>query len=298
MAAFLRKAKRRALARRWHREARLEAAPSELYRAADHVEFEAGFEPDSECEIDPTPTPRPVTVDLSSYAEPVLARPGRGRFAPHGHPTRRRRFAVALAAMVAMIASVIAFRGAPRAAASAMVAKSFELKPMALAALVADDLEPPPPVVVSAPKGPRADARINRDMYGHIRGGVLYVPKSFSSEDGAYDLYLHSHGNTRVVLESAEHAGLNALVAVVNLGVNSAPYLDEYAEPGSFEGLLESIERAAVERGLASPRLRRLAFGSWSGGYGANSRVVESGRAGLSDIDPFLVLDGVPVGVP
>lgn len=289
MAVFLRKAKRRALSRRWHREARIEAAAS--IRAANPVDFDR----EAECEIDPTPTPRPVTVDLSAYDAPPPVRPGLGRLAPHGQATRRRRFAIAVAAMALFVVGVIALRGAPRASAEPTAAARTLEAPPAAAALV---MEPParPLPQVAREHGPRADARLDRKWYGNIRGGVLFVPETFSSEDGSYDLYLHFHGNTHVVLESAEHAGLNALVAVVNLGVNSAPYLDAYAVPGSFEALLASIDRAAARRGLRTPKLRRLALGSWSGGYGAISRVLETGRAGLTKLDAIMVLDGIHCG--
>jgi hypothetical protein len=153
--------------------------------------------------------------------------------------------------------------------------------------------DPPEPSV--DPRLPRADAHVQREGYAHIPGGVLYVPDTFASTDGTYDLYLHFHGNVRVVRESAEHAGLNAVVAVVNLGKNSAPYLDGYAVPGSYEELLASIDRAVTSRGLEHPHRRRVAIGSWSGGYGAVSRILEHGR-GLESLDAVLVLDGIHCG--
>jgi hypothetical protein len=124
---------------------------------------------------------------------------------------------------------------------------------------------------------------------------VVFVPRTFSSEDGTYDLYLHYHGNTKVVNESAEHAGLNAIVAVINLGVNSAPYLDAYEEPGSYERTLGSIGRALGERGLDHAKLRRVAIGSWSGGYGSVSRILEH-DTGLETLDAIFVLDGIHCG--
>jgi hypothetical protein len=139
----------------------------------------------------------------------------------------------------------------------------------------------------------RADAAIEHDGYARIPGGVVFVPRSFSSKDGAYDLYVHFHGNARVVLESAEYAGLDAIVAVVNVGVNSAPYLDAYETPGSFGRTLASIGRAVAERGLESPKLRRIAIGSWSGGYGAVSRILDREPEG---VDAVLVLDGIHCG--
>jgi hypothetical protein len=122
---------------------------------------------------------------------------------------------------------------------------------------------------------------------------VVFVPATFSSEDGAYDLYLHFHGNTKVVMESAEHAGLNAIVAVVNVGTGSGLYLDAYEEPGSYERTLGAVGRVLGERGLDQPRLRRVAIGSWSAGYGAISRILERDT---NRLDAVLVLDGIHCG--
>jgi len=282
MATFLRKARQRALARRWHREVR-QAAPVDPIALMQ----------ETACEIDPTPTPRPVTVDVLGAAEPV--RPALGRFAPHGHAPRRRRMAVAVAAMLLFVAGVLTFRGAPRAGAEppALAARVTEPAPVVDAPAIDPPAAEPAPVL---PAGPRADAHIHRDWYGHVPGGVVFLPTTFESADGSYDLYLHFHGNTRVVLESAEHAGLDAVVAVINLGVNSAPYTDAFEVPGSWERLLESVDRAVAERGLERPRLRRLAIGSWSGGYGAVSRMFETGRAALAKLDAVLVLDGIHCG--
>jgi hypothetical protein len=141
----------------------------------------------------------------------------------------------------------------------------------------------------------RADAAIRFKGYAHLPGGVLYVPRTFSSEDGAYDLLLHFHGNTGVVVESAEHAKLNAIVAVINLGTGSGPYETAYASPGLYEALLDRIERAVAERGLAHGRLRRVALSSWSAGYGALSSIFEW-RTGRDPLDAILVLDGIHCG--
>jgi hypothetical protein len=152
------------------------------------------------------------------------------------------------------------------------------------------------PATVASPAAPepeRADAHLDREGYGHIPGGVVFIPSTFSSRDGAYDLYLHFHGNTKVVLESAEYAGLNATIAVVNLGINSAPYLDAYEMPGSFERTLDAVARALGDRGLEHGRLRRVAVGSWSGGYGATSRILDRNADAL---DAVLVLDGIHCG--
>ena len=148
----------------------------------------------------------------------------------------------------------------------------------------------------SLDRADRADAHLNRDgRYASIRGGVLYATRDFASSDGAYDLYIHFHGNTRVVLESAEHVHLNALVAIVNLGVGSAPYEDAYAMPGSYKALLEGIARGAAERGLAAPHVRRIAIGTWSAGYGAVSGILRQ-KDGRDGLDALLCMDGIHVG--
>jgi hypothetical protein len=226
---------------------------------------------------------------------PERVAPALGRFA---HAPRMRRIAAAIAAMTLFVIGVLAITGAPRAEAVAPVAAAAPPRVVAepIVEKPAPAAEPAPAPSLVEPPRPRADAKINREGYGHIPGGVVFVPSTFHSADGAYDLYLHFHGNTRVVLESAEHAGLDAIVAVVNLGVNSAPYLDAYAVPGSFERLLDSIDRAVTERGLVRPHLRRFAVGSWSGGYGALSRLFELGRQSLDKLDAALVLDGIHCG--
>ncbi len=215
---------------------------------------------------------------------------------PHG----KGRLALVAAALTVVVATVTAgFVGASRAPS---------LRPRILASLtsqahvatLAELGAPEPPGEdpeqnrVDTGEAP-ADAHVQRDGYAHIPGGVLYVPDTFSSTDGTYDLYLHFHGNVRVVRESAEYAGLNAIVAVVNLGTNSAPYLDGYAVPGSYEELLASIDRAVIARGIEHAHRRRVAIGSWSGGYGAISQILEHGT-GLESLDAILVLDGIHCG--
>ena len=253
---------------------------------------------DAAPESEPTPTPRPVAVDLPGAAA-AGARPAPKPAAMR--PSRRLvRFLQAFLALALVGTVALAVTGRSRTATEALrlhawpsfAAAAYAAVPEAESAhAMLSALADPP----AEPPGPRADAHLTRAGYGHIPGGVLFVPSSFSSDDGVYDLYLHFHGNTRVVNESAEVAGLNAIVAVVNLGVNSAPYLDAYEEPGSYDRLLASIDRAVGERGLEHPRRGRVAIGSWSGGYGAVSRILEVGPA-IESLDAVLVLDGIHCG--
>lgn len=265
----------------------------------------------AEAELDLTPAPLTVEVDLPVDA--LLAEAALEPSAPTAltEPERaieaiirpRSKSRVALATLTVAAVATLAFStassalsGARASAPKILASLVFQAHVATLAELGAP--EPPSEDPEETPADstlPRADARVQREGYAHIPGGVLYVTDTFASADGTYDLYLHFHGNVRVVRESAEHAGLNAVVAVVNLGTNSAPYLDGYAVPGSYEELLASIDRAVTARGLEHPHRRRVAIGSWSGGYGAVSRILEHGR-GLSSLDAILVLDGIHCG--
>lgn len=251
---------------------------------------------------EPTPTPAPISVEIPPM--PLSVDPSREPTAP------RRRLGLAAAALVLFAGGAVAAARLPGAVPSAEalrpeIVASFApqvheavLAPQAapeppVASAVAP--EPPAPAPPPAPLPPRADAHIARTGHGWFPGGVVFMPTTFASADGAYDLYLHFHGNTAVVRESVEHAGINAVVAVVNLGVNSAPYTDAYAVPTSYEKLLAGIDRAVGDRGLEHPHVRRVAIGSWSAGYGAISRILEHGR-GIDSLDAILVLDGIHCG--
>jgi hypothetical protein len=272
MAAFLRKARRSAI----------------LEQGRRHLDSRRGQK------VDEDRTPAATSV-LFTGSEPDA-----------GAVLRRKRVLVGLLTIGLFAGGALALTGAPRAEADAPGGRGGALPPPALANLRArPGAEPLPPVEVPSlpsaeppfpvPSRPRADAHLNREGYGHIRGGVVFLPATFSSEDGAYDLYLHFHGNTRVVAESADHAGLNAIVVVVNLGIGSGLYLDAYEEPGSYDRTLGAIGRVLGERGLDQARLRRVAIGSWSAGYGAVSRIMERDSSAKS-VDAVLVLDGIHCG--
>ncbi|KYF77989.1 hypothetical protein BE17_49900 [Sorangium cellulosum] len=151
------------------------------------------------------------------------------------------------------------------------------------------------PEVFARWQGSTPPPAIRHDGYASIRGGVLFTPDSFRPTGSSYDLLLHFHGNTQLVRESAEVAGLNAAVAVINLGIGSGAYEDLYAQPGVYESLLADIDRALAQRGLPTPRLRRVALSSWSAGYGAVAKILEL-RRGTDTLDAILVTDGIHCG--
>lgn len=248
----------------------------------------------------PTPTPPPVAVSLAEPAPPRNERLSQDVLLPRPREQRGALAWLALSLAIAALAALVVLRsveGSPLASrAGALVAQAGAVA--AALTLPVAEAAPPPPVAPSLePAGPAADAHVNRNGYSSIHNGacVVFMPKTFSSADGTYDLFLHFHGGTKIVLESAEHAGLDAVVAVVNLGTGSAPYEEAYAAPGSYELLLTDIERAVQNRGLETPHLRRVALASWSAGYGAIGTILEQ-RKGKDPLDAVLVLDGIHTG--
>lgn len=129
---------------------------------------------------------------------------------------------------------------------------------------------PPKPTLI------RADAKLDRAGYTLVGAGALFVPASFHSEDGVFDLLVFFHGNAELVAQSVAAAKLNALVLVVNIGIGSGAYDSHYVTAAVFQHELARVALAAKSRGLANPRLGRLALGAWSAGYGALLRILAS----------------------
>jgi hypothetical protein len=140
-----------------------------------------------------------------------------------------------------------------------------------------------------------ADAALVRDRRSPVSGGLLMLPPSFHSQDGAYDLVIHFHGNTDLVEESFALAGVNAVVVIMNLGVGSGPYEDRFGNPGALPEVIERTQTTMEKRGLLHPHLRRLALSGWSAGYGAVLKVLEQ-PALAAKVDSVILLDGIHVG--
>jgi hypothetical protein len=196
-----------------------------------------------------------------------------------------------MAGLLSLVAVLVVARSASREPRLSLPVLYQAVAPQeSIEAVVSASYVAPP-----TPAKPTADASLRRDGYSTVRGGVVYVPETFSSKDGAYDLLIHFHGNVKVVVESAEVAHVNALVAVINLGIGSAVYETAYAAPGTYEALIEQIHHAVTERGLESPALRRVALSSWSAGYGAISTILQV-RRGTDPLDSLLLSDGLHCG--
>ncbi|MDI1444527.1 hypothetical protein [Polyangium sp. 6x1] len=153
----------------------------------------------------------------------------------------------------------------------------------------------PPPKLPPKPELPpeqRADYKLKREGHVFVNGGLLHVPPKFRSDDGAFDLYMHFHGNTNLVEESAAGAGLNALVYTVNLGNGSGPYEEKFSVAGVLDLTIDKIQDTAKKQGLRDAKVRRVALGSWSAGYGALAKLLDAAK-NVERIDSVLVLDGI-----
>lgn len=237
----------------------------------------------------PTPPPTVATVEVRVVEQPASAREPRQR--------------MPLFAFVLL--GILSFFGVKRGLdhAELVLPTTDELVTMVQASLAQSGTRATGASLLDGlvrdtkPKEPEGDrVKLRREGHVSVPGGILVLPESFQPRtDGQYDLLIHFHGNTAVVRESAEVAHLDAAVAIINLGIGSAPYEEYYAVPGTYEELLESIRVGLERRGLAGGRLRRVALSGWSAGYGAISTILQVRRK-ESSIDAVLVLDGIHCG--
>ncbi|WP_438001804.1 hypothetical protein WMF26_20995 [Sorangium sp. So ce185] len=141
----------------------------------------------------------------------------------------------------------------------------------------------------------RADATLDRSAVIPIPDGIITIPSSFSSADGAYDLVVHFHGINDVVQTGFERAGLNAVVMIINMGISSAAYETRFSIRSYLPVLLAKAQTALEARGLRDARLRRVALSAFSAGYGAVRGLLN--QPGFTDkVDAVLLLDGIHTG--
>ncbi|WP_156040803.1 hypothetical protein [Chondromyces apiculatus] len=261
---------------------------------------------------DPSPPTPPA-------ATPPDARPEDARGARDAHDARDARDAhgarnargrsVSRVDRAARIGSFLLLTGVAAVAVLAFSWRFTEAPPVArhattssLARIVGDlaaRARPAPSAAPAASAEPApavtpADATLRREGHVYVSGGVLHAPRSFHSDDGTFDLVLHFHGNTQLVEESYGAAEVNALVYVVNLGIGSGAYESRYARQGILDETLARVRDAAEKRGLKDAKLRRVALSSWSAGYGAIAKLLDSAK-NRERIDALLMLDGLHV---
>lgn len=259
---------------------------------------------DDEPEIETSPTPPPVAVTLGPGAPirraPVLEPQLTDDLSLARRPTWKYWASAGVA--VAALGLGLVLRSSPAselsepslaarldASSTSNVTKPERAKP-ATQATARSSLTP-------SPAAPSVEIRRpHNDRHIPIAGGVLHLPRTFAPRDGGYDLVVHFHGDVKIVKESIEHAGVNAAVAIVNLGISSGPYESRYQDPTRFEHLLTQVQAGVEQRGFGKLELRRLALNAWSGGYGAIESILESRRAPDAENDPLdaiLLFDGI-----
>jgi len=145
------------------------------------------------------------------------------------------------------------------------------------------------------PSAERADAHFDRSWRAPLAGGLLMFPPSFESADGQYDLMLHLNGNTDLVEQSYGFAGVNAVIAILNLGVGSGVYETRFEDPAALRLILSRAQTVMKERGLKNARLRRIGLSSWSSGFGGVFKIL--GQDEFFDrVNAVVLIDSIHCG--
>jgi hypothetical protein len=121
--------------------------------------------------------------------------------------------------------------------------------------------------------------------------GQMLVPQKLELDaDGKVPVMFHFHGHEPARKEWVQALDSAVLVAL-DLGINSGPYLRKFERPETFEYLMGSVETALEKRLGEKLSVGKIGVSSWSAGYGAVQRVLESRIA--DRIDTVILLDGL-----
>lgn len=121
--------------------------------------------------------------------------------------------------------------------------------------------------------------------------GQMLVPEKLEFDaDGKVPVMFHFHGHEPARKEWVQAVNSGVLVAL-DLGINSGPYLKKFERPETFAALVGSVEKALSKRAGANVEIGKIGVSSWSAGYGAVQRVLESPMA--SRVDAVILLDGL-----
>ena len=160
---------------------------------------------------------------------------------------------------------------------------------------VLPDLQDPARTTGNVAQSDRADAHFDRSWRAPLAGGLLMFPPSFESADGQYDLILHLNGNTDLVEQSYGFARVNAVIAILNLGVGSGLYEDRFGDPAGLRLILSRAQSVMKQRGLKNARLRRIGLSSWSSGFGGIFKIL--GHEEFFDrINAVVLIDSIHCG--
>ncbi|MBN2196296.1 MAG: hypothetical protein JW751_26015 [Polyangiaceae bacterium] len=110
------------------------------------------------------------------------------------------------------------------------------------------------------------------------------------------DLILHFHGHPPALARALSESGVNAVLAVENLGVISRDYANIYSVVGVFDDLLRRA-LALLKRGCPDQeyRVRRIALSAWSAGYAAVGAILANPEY-EARTDAILLSDGLHSG--
>lgn len=121
-------------------------------------------------------------------------------------------------------------------------------------------------------------------------GQMLVPPKLKLDKDGKVPVMFHFHGHESARKEWVQALD-NAVLVALDLGINSGPYLRKFERPETFEYLMGSVETALEKRLGEKVTIGKIGLSSWSAGYGAVQRVLESRTA--QRVDTVILLDGL-----
>jgi len=124
--------------------------------------------------------------------------------------------------------------------------------------------------------------------------GQMLVPKQLKlNEAGEFAVVFHFHGHSAARKQWVQAVD-DAVLVGIDLGLNSGPYLNRFANPHVFESLLDDVEAQISRRLGTKARIGKLGLSSWSAGYGAVSRILESNMGEY--VDAVMLLDGLHTG--
>jgi hypothetical protein len=127
-------------------------------------------------------------------------------------------------------------------------------------------------------------------------GRVVAAPGGCRSLVRPWELLVFFHGAPTAVEPAFEQAELEGVLVVINLGIGSGPYEDQFKAAGSLSQLVERTASIVAQQCPgASSEVASIALGAWSAGYGAVYGILRDERA-AARVDAVLLADGLHAG--
>jgi hypothetical protein len=111
--------------------------------------------------------------------------------------------------------------------------------------------------------GVLAAAPLALGFRAHTAHADVFLPTSFATKDGSFDLVVHFHGMLSWQEPAFERAQLRAGLASVNLGEGSGVYQSAFRAAAALDRVIDEASRAA------GAKVARVALSGWSAGFGA-----------------------------